>query len=305
MGNKKKKSWQNNDSSAPETRHRIRLRFQKDGDLRFLGHRDLMNYMLRLLKVAKVQVAMSQGFHPKPKVSFPSALPLGVEGLNEIMELETAIEYNPVELQDALNACSASGLRFHSAQTIPETGRKKARPVSYTWRFPIPAGMRSDVQGKVTQIQSGCVPHGQKGRGSASEQTCFGASHVQVGTDLVGAESGVAQATNGSDFCQPHGSADWERRLAVVQSAVLDMSVVTQFSPSESEQDDDSEDAPLLKEYFLRFTLKADETQGAVTYKDILNLTGLTPVPETSGPAAGLTPLLRGTREDIEISGEE
>ena len=252
MGNKKKKSWQNNDSSAPETRHRIRLRFQKDGDLRFLGHRDLMNYMLRLLKVAKVQVAMSQGFHPKPKVSFPSALPLGVDGLNEIMELETAIEYNPVELQESLNACSASGLRFHSAQTIPETGRKKARPVSYTWRFPIPAGMRSDVQGKIAQIQAG-------------QLTCENKN---------------------------------------VQSAVLDMSVVTQFSPSESEQDDDSEDAPLLKEDFLRFTLKADETQGAVTYKDILNLTGLTPVPETSGPAAGLTPLLRGTREEITLEVE-
>ncbi len=283
MGNKKKKSWQNNDSSAPETRHRIRLRFQKDGDLRFLGHRDLMNYMLRLLKVAKVQVAMSQGFHPKPKVSFPSALPLGVDGLNEIMELETAIEYNPVELQESLNACSASGLRFHSAQTIPETGRKKARPVSYTWRFPIPAGMRSDVQGKVTQIQTGCVPHGQEDK-------------------VMPPKKPVSAPPTSNQEPTLSGQLTCENKN--VQSAVLDMSVVTQFSPSESEQDDDSEDAPLLKEDFLRFTLKADETQGAVTYKDILNLTGLTPVPETSGPAAGLTPLLRGTREEITLEVE-
>ncbi len=281
MGNKKNKSCQNNNSSAPETRHRIRLRFQKDGDLRFLGHRDLMNYMLRLLKVAKVQVAMSQGFHPKPKVSFPSALPLGVEGLNEIMELETAIEYNPVELQESLNACSASGLRFHSAQTIPETGRKKARPVSYTWRFPIPAGMRSDVQGKITQIQSGSVPHGQEDK-------------------VMPPKKPVSAPPTSNQEPTLSGQLTCENKN--VQSAVLDMSVVTQFSPSESALDDDSEDAPLLKEDFLRFTLKADETQGAVTYKDILNLTGLTPVPETSGPAAGLTPLLRGTREDIEIS---
>ena len=240
-----------------------------------------MNYMLRLLKVAKVQVAMSQGFHPKPKVSFPSALPLGVDGLNEIMELETAIEYNPVELQDALNACSASGLRFHSAQTIPETGRKKARPVSYTWRFPIPAGMRSDVQGKVAQIQAGCVPHGQEDK-------------------VMPPKKPVSALPTSNQEPTLSGQLTCENKN--VQAAVLDMSVVTQFSPSESEQDDDSEDAPLLKEDFLRFTLKADETQGAVTYKDILNLTGLTPVPETSGPAAGLTPLLRGTREEIEIS---
>lgn len=237
-------------------RYRVRLRFQKDGDLRFLGHRDLMNYLLRLLKVAKIKVANSQGFHPKPKVSFPSALPLGVEGFNEIMELETAIEYNAVELQDSLNACSANGLRFHSAENLPETGRKKPRPVSYTWRFPIPSGKRKEVQELAAKIQSG----------------------------ELGCEN------------------------KDVKSAVLEMSVVTQFSSVEFENIDNSrenpsseDDEPLIKEDFLRFTLLADENQGAVTYKDILALTRLTPVPETAGPAAGLTPMLRGAREEVTL----
>ena len=33
---------------------------------------------------------MSEGYHPKPKINFPSALALGIEGLDEVVELESA-----------------------------------------------------------------------------------------------------------------------------------------------------------------------------------------------------------------------
>ena len=69
-------------------RHRIRVRFEKSGTLRYIGHRDLMRLLERLFRRAGVVPAMSEGFHPKPRVSFPLALAVGIEGRAELFELE-------------------------------------------------------------------------------------------------------------------------------------------------------------------------------------------------------------------------
>ena len=69
-------------------RPRVRIRFCKQGDLRLIGHRDLMRCLERLFRRAGLALAMSQGFHPKPRVTFPLALAVGIEGLDEVMELE-------------------------------------------------------------------------------------------------------------------------------------------------------------------------------------------------------------------------
>ena len=42
--------------------------------------------------------SMSEGFHPKARMSFPSALALGIQGADEVME-EMRVKYNiPTEL---------------------------------------------------------------------------------------------------------------------------------------------------------------------------------------------------------------
>ena len=67
---------------------RLRIRFTKCGDVRWISHRDLARVWERLLRRAGLQLAFSQGFHPKPRISFPSALALGIEALDEVVELE-------------------------------------------------------------------------------------------------------------------------------------------------------------------------------------------------------------------------
>ncbi len=47
--------------------------------------------MERLVSAAaRFALGMSEGFHPKPRMSFPSALALGMEGPDEVMEMELA-----------------------------------------------------------------------------------------------------------------------------------------------------------------------------------------------------------------------
>jgi len=67
---------------------RIRIRFTKTGDLRWIGHMDLARLWERLVRKAGLAIALTEGFHPKPKISCPSALALGIEGLDEAVELE-------------------------------------------------------------------------------------------------------------------------------------------------------------------------------------------------------------------------
>ena len=71
-------------------RLRVRIRFSKQGDLRLIGHRDLMRCLERVFRRAGLALGFSQGFHPKPRMTFPLALAVGIEGLDEVMEVELA-----------------------------------------------------------------------------------------------------------------------------------------------------------------------------------------------------------------------
>ena len=76
------------DKSTKAIRDRYRIRFGKTGLLRWIGHHDLQRLWERLLRRCELRLSMSGGFHPKPRINFPSALALGVEGLDEVVEIE-------------------------------------------------------------------------------------------------------------------------------------------------------------------------------------------------------------------------
>ena len=59
------------------TRVRYRIRFAKSGLLRWTSHRDLARLWERLVRRAALKLSMTEGFHPKPRIGFPSALALG------------------------------------------------------------------------------------------------------------------------------------------------------------------------------------------------------------------------------------
>ena len=66
---------------------KYRMRYRKEGPARFLGHLDLVDALVRAFRRAGASLAYSKGYHPMPKVELPAPLPLGVEGLEEWMEM--------------------------------------------------------------------------------------------------------------------------------------------------------------------------------------------------------------------------
>ncbi|GAA5511126.1 TIGR03936 family radical SAM-associated protein [Novipirellula caenicola] len=101
-------------------RIRYRVRFQKTGLLRWISHRDLAGLWERIVRRAALKLSMSEGFHPKPRIAFPSALALGVEGLDEVVELELAEAISPHELLERLEADNQPGLTIKSVSQLPE-----------------------------------------------------------------------------------------------------------------------------------------------------------------------------------------
>ena len=132
-------------------RQRVRIRFRKQGDLRLVGHRDLVLSMERLFRRAGLRLGMSQGFHPKPRMSFPSALALGIEGLDEEMELQLAESCTAAELLARLAEHALPGLSFRSVELVPPETRKP-QPRSARYQVPIPTQCRPQVTGRMARL---------------------------------------------------------------------------------------------------------------------------------------------------------
>ncbi|MHC4398241.1 MAG: TIGR03936 family radical SAM-associated protein [Planctomycetota bacterium] len=134
-------------------RYRVRIRFRKQGDLRLIGHRDLVRVMERLFRRAGLRLGMSQGFHPRPRMSFPSALAVGIEGLDEAMELELAEPCAAEELLERLVAHTVPGLAFPSVECLPG-GSRKARMTGAAYQVPIPADRRAEVADRAARLMA-------------------------------------------------------------------------------------------------------------------------------------------------------
>ena len=67
---------------------RIRLRFSKLGKIRFTSQRDVARMWERALRRAGLPLAYSEGFSPRPQLSFGLALPTGCESLAEYLDVE-------------------------------------------------------------------------------------------------------------------------------------------------------------------------------------------------------------------------
>ncbi len=115
------------EAPGEEDRYKIRLRVRKDGKARFVGHLEFMTVFHRAVRRAGLPIRFSGGFHPHPRISFPDALPTGVESDAEIIDLELCRPRGARETAEALNAQLPEGFRVREAAAVP-------------WKTPSPSG---------------------------------------------------------------------------------------------------------------------------------------------------------------------
>lgn len=108
------------------------LTFTKLGPMRFLSHLELVRLISRALRRASIPMAYSRGFHPMPKISFVSALPVGVESTAELLEIETIRPIEPINAIKELNKQLPSGIEVTIIQKVDtHTKSPQVREATY------------------------------------------------------------------------------------------------------------------------------------------------------------------------------
>ncbi len=84
----------------------VRLRYSKLGKIRWISHRDVARALERAFRIAELPLAFTEGFSPRPKVSFGLALSTGHESEAEYLDVELTRDVDldalSVDLTDAL-----------------------------------------------------------------------------------------------------------------------------------------------------------------------------------------------------------
>jgi radical SAM-linked protein len=84
----------------------------------YLSHLELAQTFIRAFRRTGLKMVFSKGYHPMPKVSFSSALPVGTESLHETVDIEL---YEPIPVStfgEVINRQLPDGLRVKLIEDI-------------------------------------------------------------------------------------------------------------------------------------------------------------------------------------------
>ncbi|MBE6636095.1 MAG: DUF2344 domain-containing protein [Ruminococcaceae bacterium] len=82
----------------------LRVKFKKLGRLQYISHLDLVRTMMKIIVRAGLPLKYTEGFNPKPKLTFAAPLSIGVESLAEFMDIRLTEKMDTGEALSRLNA---------------------------------------------------------------------------------------------------------------------------------------------------------------------------------------------------------
>lgn len=99
---------------------KVRIKFAKRGNMKFVGHLDIMRYFQKAMRRAGVEIAYSEGFSPHQKMSFAAPLGVGLMSEGEYMDIEVYSTKSSREMLNDLNAVMVEGMEVLSYKLLPE-----------------------------------------------------------------------------------------------------------------------------------------------------------------------------------------
>jgi len=109
--------------------YRVRLTYTKLGNVRLTSHLDMVRKLPRVFRRAGIGLKTSEGYNPKPLMSFSSALPLGMWSIQEAVDVVTLTQQEPTKLLEQLSAASPVGLKFLTAIPVENGERSLAKAI--------------------------------------------------------------------------------------------------------------------------------------------------------------------------------
>lgn len=105
---------------------KVRIKFSKEGPMKFVGHLDTMRYFQKAIRRASLPAAFSGGYSPHMIMSFAAPLGVGTESLGEYFDLELTETISTDEIVRRLNETMAEGVQVISARQVEEGKAGKA-----------------------------------------------------------------------------------------------------------------------------------------------------------------------------------
>jgi radical SAM-linked protein len=118
---------------------KVRVRFTKVGRVRWTSHRDVARMWERALRRARMPVAYTAGFTPRPQLSFGLALPTGCESDAEYLDIALDEPVAPSELARRASPMLPEGVDVVAAAVLePGTNSLQEDVSSCTWEIRVP-----------------------------------------------------------------------------------------------------------------------------------------------------------------------
>jgi len=102
---------------------KIRIKFEKNGSMKYIGHLDVMRYFQKVMRRADVNIAYSSGFSPHQIMSFASPLGLGITSSGEYMDIEVMSTDSSEIMVSKLNEVMVDGIRVLSYKLLPDDAK--------------------------------------------------------------------------------------------------------------------------------------------------------------------------------------
>ena len=102
---------------------KIRIKFRKQGAVKFVGHLDIMRYFQKVMRRADVDIRYSEGFSPHQIMSFAAPLGVGLTSNGEYVDIEVNSTESSQEMVSRINAANVEGLTVTSYRKLPDSAK--------------------------------------------------------------------------------------------------------------------------------------------------------------------------------------
>ncbi|HCD43764.1 MAG TPA: Fe-S oxidoreductase [Lachnoclostridium sp.] len=117
---------------------KLRIKFSKQGPVKFVGHLDVMRYFQKAVRRAGIDIKYSEGFSPHQIMSFAAPLGVGLTSNGEYMDIEVNSMEDCKTMMSQLNEAMADGIQITECHILDERAKNAMSLVAsadYTLTF--------------------------------------------------------------------------------------------------------------------------------------------------------------------------
>ena len=111
--------------------YKIRARYTKTDMMKFISHLDLVRLMQRAFRRAEIPMVFSQGFNPHPKLTFATALSVGVSSEGEYLDVEIKDLIDEDVFKSKVNKELPEGIKILQCKYVEQKSESAMALVEY------------------------------------------------------------------------------------------------------------------------------------------------------------------------------